>query len=295
MTRLGIIGMSDGNGHPYSWSAICNGYDANAMEDCGFASIPRYLEKQKWPQDRLPETVVTHVWTQDRDRAAHVAKAGLIETVVGQPEAMIGAVDGLLLARDDAENHWQFAAPFLQAGVPVYVDKLPALSVAGFESLIAAQKRAGLLFSGSALHYARELTLDAAARRAIGPVRHIFGMTPKSWDRYAVHVIEPALLLLGEAGTWKTVGKWSDGAAQGLDVVFENGAQAHFSALGDVAAPISLRVVGETGWRDLVFADSFSCFRAALSEFVAGIREGCSRSDLDFLRQVVGLVECGRA
>lgn len=24
---LGIIGMTPGNGHPYSWSAIFNGYD----------------------------------------------------------------------------------------------------------------------------------------------------------------------------------------------------------------------------------------------------------------------------
>jgi hypothetical protein len=26
--KLGIIGASKGNGHPYSWSAIFNGYDA---------------------------------------------------------------------------------------------------------------------------------------------------------------------------------------------------------------------------------------------------------------------------
>ena len=265
------------------------------MEDCGFSSIPRYLAKQKWPQDRLPETVVTHVWAQDSARAAHIAKAGLIDHVVAQPEAMIGAIDGLLLARDDAENHWQLASPFLKAGIPVYLDKAPALSVINFDNLIAAQKRSGLIFSGTALHYARELTLDTAARQAIGPIRHIFGMTPKSWDRYAVHVIEPAMLLLGEAGPVISVRDWSEGSARGLDVGFENGAQAHFSALGDVDAPISLRVIGEKGWRDLVFSDSFSCFRTALAEFVAGVRDGHSRGNLDFLRRVVELLERGRA
>jgi len=25
MLKLGVIGMSEGNGHPYSWSAIING------------------------------------------------------------------------------------------------------------------------------------------------------------------------------------------------------------------------------------------------------------------------------
>ena len=27
MLRIGVIGLSEGNGHPYSWSAIINGFD----------------------------------------------------------------------------------------------------------------------------------------------------------------------------------------------------------------------------------------------------------------------------
>jgi hypothetical protein len=43
---LGIIGMSEGNGHPYSWSAIFNGYDRNEMErECPYACIPEYLNQ----------------------------------------------------------------------------------------------------------------------------------------------------------------------------------------------------------------------------------------------------------
>ena len=30
--KLGVIGLSEGNGHPYSWSAIFNGYDSVEME-----------------------------------------------------------------------------------------------------------------------------------------------------------------------------------------------------------------------------------------------------------------------
>ena len=51
--KLGIIGLSEGNGHPYSWSAIFNGYDSTAMEECGFQAIPRYLEKQQFPKDAI--------------------------------------------------------------------------------------------------------------------------------------------------------------------------------------------------------------------------------------------------
>ena len=34
MLRVGILGLSEGNGHPYSWSAIFNGFDKT--KECPF-------------------------------------------------------------------------------------------------------------------------------------------------------------------------------------------------------------------------------------------------------------------
>ena len=45
--RIAMLGMVDGNGHPYSWSAIINGrFDRAKMEACGFPVIPEYLGAQ---------------------------------------------------------------------------------------------------------------------------------------------------------------------------------------------------------------------------------------------------------
>ena len=33
---LGLIGVSEGNGHPYSWSAIFNGYDKKKWKNVDF-------------------------------------------------------------------------------------------------------------------------------------------------------------------------------------------------------------------------------------------------------------------
>ena len=49
--KIGILGFTEGNGHPYSWSAMFNGYDPEVMEECGFPVIPRYLEKQTIRRD----------------------------------------------------------------------------------------------------------------------------------------------------------------------------------------------------------------------------------------------------
>ena len=44
--HLGLIGASKGNGHPYSWSAIINGYDKKKMKHCEYKVIPNYLKKK---------------------------------------------------------------------------------------------------------------------------------------------------------------------------------------------------------------------------------------------------------
>ena len=65
VVKLGVIGLSPGNGHPYSWSAIINGYDPVFMKDCGFPVIPEYLAKQSFPEDSISNAEVTHIWTED--------------------------------------------------------------------------------------------------------------------------------------------------------------------------------------------------------------------------------------
>ena len=293
--KLGVIGLSPRNGHPYSWSAIFNGYDPVEMETCGFPMIPRYLEKQQFPKDAIADVKVTHVWAQDKAIASHIAKAALIGNVVDQYTDMVGEVDGVLLARDDAETHYEFAAPFLEAGIPVYVDKPLALTVAEARRLLNLQQYPGQLFSCSALRYAKEFQLSDAERSQIGRLRHIHATVPKDWDKYAVHVIEPMLLLASERGTVERIQAWREGDATTVAAAYGSGFQALISTLGSSQAPLALRVIGETGWQDLIFKDTFPAFKAALFEFVQGIIHRNERIHPDFMLEVVGIIEAGRA
>jgi len=207
---------------------------------------------------------------------------------------MIGQVDAILLARDDAERHCEFALPFLEAGIPIYVDKPLAHSRREAQSMIDAQRYPGQLFSCSALRYAREFKLSVGDCIDIGSIRQIHVMTPKDWDKYAVHVIEPALLLVGGRGRIISTQAWQDGDSTTLAVHYESGFQLLASSLGGASAPLSLRVMGDKGWKDLVFQDSFTAFRSALQEFVDGVRTREQRIDPHFLLEVVALVEAGR-
>lgn len=292
--RLGMIGLSSGNGHPYSWSAIFNGYEPAAMEHCGFPVIPRYLEKQRFPDDAIPDARVTHIWTQDAALSKHVATAARIEHVVDAYTNLIGQVDAILLARDDADTHLALARPFLEAGVPIYVDKPLALSRSEAGTLIGLQRFPGQLFSCSALRYAPELRLTEAQREAIGPLRFIAASVPKDWDRYAVHVIEPLLQLLPERGAVVRSQRWASGDRVVLHVEFASGLEVQISTLGSAAAPLGFRVSGETGWCDLYFTDTFRAFRAALQDFVDGVRARDVRIPATAMLDVVDLIELGR-
>jgi predicted dehydrogenase len=292
--RLGLIGLSPGNGHPYSWSAIFNGYDPAVMEECGFPVIPRYLEKHQFPRDSIAGSAVTHVWAQDKKIAAHIAKASLIDNVVDSFTDMIGNVDGILLARDDAETHYHFAAPFLNAGIPIYIDKPLALSVTEATQLINLQQYPGQLFSCSALRYAEEFSLSELEAARIGRIRHIHAVVPKDWDKYAVHVIEPLLILAGDRGEVIKTHILYNQDSTSLAVEYSSGLQVLVSAVGYSASPLSLRVMGDNGWKDLFFQDTYSAFKSALFDFVQGIIHKDTRIETEFMLEVVGLIEAGR-
>ena len=43
--RIAMLGMIEGNGHPYSWSGIINGYDPIAMAQCPYGGIEPNLNE----------------------------------------------------------------------------------------------------------------------------------------------------------------------------------------------------------------------------------------------------------
>lgn len=294
--NLGIIGLSEGNGHPYSWAAIFNGYNQELMEDCGFPVIPRYLEQQKWPTSQISDANVTAIWTQDKELSEKVAQASLIPNVVQRPTDMISSIDGLLLARDDAENHLKYAKPFLEAGIPIYIDKPIALSREGLDALYDLEQYPGQIFTCSALRYSSELKLTFAGREKLGEIRHIIATTPKSWEKYAVHIIEPVLNLLADNDQplkYSCLRDQSISSCTTLSVSWKSGIQTIFFATGDGVTPITLRLCGTHGWKELKFYDSFSAFKKALEAFIGGIRNKTTESPKKYNTKVVNIIEQG--
>jgi predicted dehydrogenase len=110
-----------------------------------------------------------------------------------------------------------------------------------------------------------------------------------------VHAIEPARALLGEPSPVASHDARTSNGATRLHVAWESGVEAEFATLGEVEAPIELRVLGERGERTLTFTDSFAAFRAALERFLAVVRGEAEPIPETEVLRVVGLIELGMA
>src|SRR4051812_34876587 len=78
--------------------------------------------------------------------------------LVEKPAEMIGKVDGMMIESLEGGAHLERARPFLEAGLPCFIDKPFTCSSADAKKLVAlAQKHRAAVFSASSLRYAPEL------------------------------------------------------------------------------------------------------------------------------------------
>lgn len=290
--RAGIIGISSGNGHPYSWSAICNGYSPTEMDKCPFPAIPEYLKKQNWPADRLTGMNVTHIWTQDETTSALISQASFIPNIVDHYSELLGQVDVVLLARDDSENHAEMSSIFLKEGIPVFIDKPFATSIDEASRMLGFQKFDHDIYTCSSLRYAKEIFLSPAEYKATGPIAHVKAESPKYWRTYGVHLIEPIVKQFPNRGKLLSVTRQKNRENEVVDVVWEN-LSSELSLTGNENVPISFTYQGKNSTHTKFFSDSFSCFKEALSEFQRQILSKDIVIDRKETLEVVKILELG--
>lgn len=290
--RLGILGLSPGNGHPYSWSAIFNGYDATHMNRCPFPVIPEYLSQQDYPEACIPYAEVTHIWTQDIEVSRDVARAANIETIVNNYEDMIGQVDAILLARDDPASHVEMSLPFLKAGLPIYIDKPIANNLNDLERLFEAEQYEGQIFSCSALRYAKELNLSQQELAELGEIQYIDAVISKDWEKYGIHLLDPIFNLIGYPKEYPVVTSVGIEDKKVVTVAWDK-TIIKLSTLGALSVPITVQLYGTKGTRSLVFSDTFFAFKKALEAFIESASAKCQMISHEYLRNIVYIIEQG--
>jgi hypothetical protein len=267
MLRLGIIGISEGNGHPYSWAAIFNGYNKEYAKDCPFPVIPDYLSKQQFPNDQIQNARVTCIWTQDIGQSRAIALFSNIDHVCETLSEMAEKVDAVLLGRDDAETHFEYALPFLNAGIPIFIDKPFAYTTQEAQLMLDNCQHEWQLFTCSSLRFAKEFQLAEVIKVQI---QHIEASIVKRWNKYGIHILEPSVQLLPHRGKLLSVINTGDEFSDNVFVKWEN-ATARFRCTGDQPSPLEINYEGSEQSGKLSFSDTYNCFKASLMCFVDNV------------------------
>lgn len=287
--KLGIIGLSEGNGHPYSWSAIINGYDSFLMKQCPFPMIPKYLAKENFPEAQIKEANVTHIWTQDLDLSQQIATTTFIPKIVSKMEDMIPEIDAVLLARDDAENHFEMAKPFIEAGLPIYIDKPLAFTLDEAERLYSLEKFPGQIFTCSAFQFARELLEIKTFKK----ITHIEAFIKNDWKKYAIHLIEPILKIAGHDHLIKYVNIENNLSDKSVDYIFSNDLKINIKTSMIKMVKPTIHFFHENGSTLIVFQDIFFAFKSTLEKFIESAKDKKPIIKKDFVMRAVEMIGLG--
>lgn len=272
--RFAMLGMVEGNGHPYSWSAIFNGYDPDAMlGNCPYPGISVYLGREDRATMGIPGARVTHIWTDDPADAHKVAEASLIPNVVQHPEDVIGQVDAVLVATDIGREHVARCRPFVEAGLPVFVDKPMVDNAPDLDVFRQWEAEGRAILSSSCMRYAREFEPFRQSTRDLGSLRYVSATTHKSWDRYGIHALEAVYPIVGPG--FLSVRNTGDSGRSIVHLRHASGLEVVIAACDDMAGGFgTLLLCGTEGHAFAQFSDTYGAFREQLVAFVTFVRTG---------------------
>ncbi len=206
----------------------------------------------------------------------------------------------VVLAPDNPERHWDLCQEALVSGKPVYVDKTFAPDTATATKLIDLATKSGTpAFTTSALRFVPEIGefLDGVGRQY--PAQAVSVRGPSSFASYAVHTIEPLVMLLGRGA--KEIVYFGDSRFMQFGVTYDDQRIGGFSlfepscALGDrwYGHPFEASVIfgeGTAAYRftaDAMFGD----LADAMCEFFNG---GPTPAPFEDTLEVMALIEAGR-
>nr|WP_217598179.1 Gfo/Idh/MocA family oxidoreductase [Oceanicola granulosus] len=288
--RLAMLGMTEGNGHPYSWSIILNGhYDPDALADCPYAVIRSYIARQPVETLGIPGVEVTHVCCDDPADAEQVARVARIANVVSRPEDVIGQVDAVIVATDIGGEHVARARPFVEAGLPVFIDKPLCDSrddLRRFSRWIDAGRP---ILSSSAMRYAKEFAPYHRATHEFGRLRHVSMTMAKSWETYGIHALEAIMPITGPG--FETIRNTGDGARNILHLRHRDGIDVTLAVIRDLSGGAGLlTLAGTEGGVQLRSHDTYHAFAAQLRAAMAWMRSGVAPVPWAETRELMQLV-----
>jgi predicted dehydrogenase len=240
-------------------------------ENSHCAHIAKSLNVEK----DVPGWEVTHVWGETAEFAAKAAKEGQIPNIVTDYTEMIGQVHGVAIDHRDGKHHLAAARPFIEAGIPVFVDKPFCTDLAeGIDVVRLARAKGVPITSYSVLSLQQSVLTFAEAIKKLGGLRALVTAGPCDVESeyggvsfYGIHQVDLVCTLLGAEPVEVSTAR--HGADAVAIVTFATGPVVTFVLLKDIWKPgFTASAYGDEGahYSELPFDQK---------TYLAGIRTFC--------------------
>lgn len=267
--RIGIIGAE--NSHTIAYGQIFN-------------------------RDRkFPGCEVVGVWGETAEFAKQAAEKGQIPRIVNTPGEFMGKIDALIVDHRHAKYHLEAAWPFVEAGIPTFLDKPFCYRVSeGRKFLEMARAKKTPVTSFSTAARGEEIADLKNQIKALPKIHHIISAGHCDVDSpyggvffYGVHQVERLTAVFDETIQRVRVSRKGEDASATL--MFSSGLQATM-ILTKGRPPFEFAVVTDQGVRKLEpkpASDDLTPYREVVQLF----REGKEARTHDSLLQEIAILE----
>lgn len=214
MYRLGIVDFDSSHCVEFTWRLNHARLDRDQFVD-GARVVAACPGRSDMSPERIPGFL------------AELRDLGI--EIVSQPEELIGRIDAVLVLSICGAAHLARVRPFLEAGIPAFVDKPFACSVSDATEMIQlANQHDVFLMSASGMRFADETLRLRAQQAQLGPLHGavVYGPAKRADGNpglfhYGIHAVELLLEIMGTGcesvmttfadGAEVVTGRWSDG------------------------------------------------------------------------------------
>ena len=263
--KAAIIGYSPENGHPFSFSAIVNGYNHQQFAKTNWHVILDYLGTQPPENFGFAGWTIDYAWTQDRHVTQALSNACKIPNPLDDYRQIPDDVEAVIIARDDWQSHFELAMFFLKKGCSVFVDKPLSLDQRELD-IFFPYLQAGKLMSCSGLYFAQELEMVRQSFSKTGKIHHINATILNEVVHYGVHMLDaigglgfPQIIAITKLAT----------PHQSFLLELANGVPVFLNCLGKVGKTFHFSVYGEKSHFHIDLHNNFMAFRKTLQHFFA--------------------------
>lgn len=274
MIRFGLVGVN--TSHADAFSRILNGTADTAP--------------------LVPGAHIVSVWHDEgqADRARELAATHDIATIETEVAHLVNQVDAVLIVDDTGggASHERLATPFLEAGLPTFIDKPMTTDYDEAVRLFDLAARTGApLMSCSALRFAAELAENQERLSAIGDLSSVVSTGPGDWYYYGVHAVE---LLGAVAGTGaKTVTRHTFPDRDVVVIDYGDGPTGIVQTLRDAAYTFELVAYGKAGHGSFEVLDSSAFYSNTMAEVVKMAQTGVSPLKPEQTLEVLAILQAG--